>query len=256
MQDDVNSFGQPARITTSLVAGEHGGIIRSACECDTEAIVEVETTSFPQVYTNASDLANCRRREIERGHPCYRILASDSQQQERSTIDGFVIFESYLRSRREYYDFQTGEKIVLPANRPPDKKPACNILMAAVRADPALLDEEFLFVSEICVHPYMRQKGAGTRLMRYVVEMADRLALKIIVLVEGPVLEAAKQWMADEAEEVNIMELATLREKEQRTTMPFYEDKLGFKQRAYFFWGRQGSAIPRIFHVMQYPAYE
>ncbi|KAH8155976.1 hypothetical protein CIB48_g12271 [Xylaria polymorpha] len=85
--------------------------------------------------------------------------------------------------------------------------------------------------------------------------MADVLAVKIIVLVEGSVSDAAQQWMADEAEEVDAVELTALREREQRTSMRFYENKLGFKKRAHFFWGRRGSAIPRIFHVMQYPAH-
>ncbi|KAJ8121555.1 hypothetical protein O1611_g10073 [Lasiodiplodia mahajangana] len=151
----------------------------------------------------------------------------------------------------------TGERIPLPANRPLDRKPAYSILMAATRADPGLPDEEFLsVVSEICVHPHMRGRGNGTRLMRHIMGMADVLGVKIIVLVEGSVSEAARQWVANEAEEVNGVELVALEEGEQRTTMPFYEDKLGFKKRAYFFWGRQGSAIPRIFHIMQYPAGE
>ncbi|KAK5633552.1 hypothetical protein RRF57_009266 [Xylaria bambusicola] len=90
--------------------------------------------------------------------------------------------------------------------------------------------------------------------MRHIVDVADMLAVKIIVLVEGSVSDAAQRWTADEAEEINAVELTTLREREQRTTMPFY-DKLGFKKRAYFFWGRRGCAIPRIFYVMQYPAY-
>lgn len=91
--------------------------------------------------------------------------------------------------------------------------------------------------------------------MRHIVEVADVLAVKVVVLVEGSVSDAAKRWAVDEGEQVNPGELSGLREREERTMMPFYEDKLGFMRRAYFFWGRRGSGIPRIFHVMQYPAY-
>lgn len=235
-------------------------VIRSACKSDMEAIIEVETSSFPQVYTNADGLADCRRRELERGYPCYRILAArsevDDDDDNHAAIYGVVILESYLRSNREFWDFRTGEGIALPANRPPDRKPAYNILIAATRADPALMDEEFLFISEICIHPHAREKGNGTRMMRHVTEMADVLAVKIIVLVEGSVSEAARRWAADKVEEVDAMELTLLKEMEQRTAMPFYQDRLGFKKRAYFFWGRRGSTIPRIFHVMQYPAHK
>ncbi|TGJ78206.1 hypothetical protein E0Z10_g10562 [Xylaria hypoxylon] len=254
MQDDVDSSEKSSPTLTSISLPENASMIRSACEGDMEAIIEVETTSFPQVYTDVDDLAHCRRRELEGGYPCYRILAASSECGDQSAIHGLVIFESYLRSYKEYRDAETGEGITLPANRPPDKKPAYNILMAATRADPALLDDEFLFVSEICIHPHMRERGNGTRLMRHIVDVANVLAVKIIVLVEGSVSDAAQQWTADEAEEVNAVELAALKEREQRTTMSFY-GKLGFKKRAYFFWGRRDCAIPRIFNVMQYPAY-
>ncbi|KAI0453515.1 hypothetical protein F5B21DRAFT_515287 [Xylaria acuta] len=254
--DDVNSSEAPSPTSTSTSRSEYaGGVIRSACESDAEAIVEVEATSFPQVYTDAAGLADCRRRELEGGYPCYKVLAASSEFAELSAVHGFIIFESYLRSFREYRDSKTGEGIALPANSPPDRKPAYSILMAAIRADPKLLEEEFLFVSEICIHPHVREKGNGTRLMHHMVEMADVLAVKIIVLVEGSVSDAAQHWATDEAEEVDAVELTALREREQRTTMRFYEDKLGFKKRAYFFWGRRDSAIPRIFHVMQYPAH-
>lgn len=92
-------------------------------------------------------------------------------------------------------------------------------------------------------------------MMRQITEMADVLAVKIIVLVEGSVAEAARRWTADKAEEVDAMELTLLKEMEQRTAVPFYQDRLGFKKRAYFFWGRRDSAIPRVFYVMQYPAH-
>ncbi|KAI1362968.1 hypothetical protein F5Y08DRAFT_341160 [Xylaria arbuscula] len=230
-------------------------MIRSASESDMQAIIDVETTSFPHVYTDVGHLMDCRRRELEGGYPCYRILTPASSELGHQTeIHGLVILESYLRSCREYHDTRTGEGFRLPANWPPDEKPAYSILMAAIRADPALLDEEFLFVSEICIHPLAREKGNGTKLMRHIADVADVLALKIIVLVEGSVSDAARQWAADEAEEVNTVELTELRAREQRTTIPFY-GKLGYKKRAYFFWGRRGCAIPRIFYVMQYPAY-
>ncbi|KAI1733778.1 hypothetical protein F4680DRAFT_462880 [Xylaria scruposa] len=256
--DDISSSEAPSPTSTSTSQSEYEyteSVIRSACENDTEAIVEVESTSFPQVYPDATDLVDYRRRELEGGYPCYRILAASSGFCEQSAVHGFIIFESYLRSFREYRDSKTGEGIALPANRPPDKKPAYSILMAATRADPELLEEEFLFVSEICIHPHVRERGNGTRLMHHMVEIADVLAVKIIVLVEGSVSDAAEQWMADEAEEVDAVELTALRAREHRTTVQFYENKLGFKKRAYFFWGRRDSAIPRIFHVMEYPAH-
>jgi hypothetical protein len=90
--------------------------------------------------------------------------------------------------------------------------------------------------------------------MRHIVDMANELAVKIIVLVEGSVSDAAQQWTADEGEQVNAVVLAALRERAQRTTMHFYEDMLGFRRRAHFFWGRRDCTIPRIFHVMQYLA--
>lgn len=90
--------------------------------------------------------------------------------------------------------------------------------------------------------------------MRHIAEVADVLAVRVVVLVEGSVSDAAKRWAVDEGEHVNPVELSALSEREGRTTMPFYEDKLGFVRRAYFFWGRRGSGIPRIFHVMQHPA--
>ncbi|TRX91882.1 hypothetical protein FHL15_007201 [Xylaria flabelliformis] len=235
--DDIDSSEAPSPTSTATSRSEHTeSVIRSACENDTEAIVEVESTSFPQVYSDAVDLVDYRRRELEGGYPCYRILAASSGFCEQSAVHGFIIFESYLRSFREYYDSKTGEGIALPANRLPDKKPAYTV------------------VSEICIHPHVRERGNGTRLMHHMVEIADVLAVKIVVLVEGSVSDAAQQWMADEAEEVDAVELTALKEREQRTTVQFYEDKLGFKKRAYFFWGRRDSAIPRIFHVMQYPA--
>ncbi|KAI1420057.1 hypothetical protein F5Y12DRAFT_788566 [Xylaria sp. FL1777] len=253
MQDDTKS-SESSSPPTSISQFEYASMIRSACESDMEAIIEVETSSFPHIYTDVGGLADCRRRELEGGYPCYRILTASSEFGDQTAIHGLVIFESYLRSYREYRDAGTGEGITLPANRPPDKKPAYSILMAAIRADPALLDEEFLFVSEICIHPQVRERGNGTRLMRHIVDVADVLAVKIIVLVEGSVSDAAQQWTADEAEEVNAVELTTLRAREQRTTVSFY-GRLGFKKRAYFFWGRRDCAIPRIFYVMQYPAY-
>ncbi|KAI0467920.1 hypothetical protein F4859DRAFT_506364 [Xylaria cf. heliscus] len=256
MEGDVESSETPSPTSTSTSPSDYvGNVIRSACESDMEAIVEVETISFPQVYPDATGLANYRRRELEGGYPYYKILEANSEVCDQSAVYGFIIFESYLRSFREYRDSKTGEGIVLPANRPRDKKPAYSILMAAIRADPDLLEEEFLFVSEICIHPHVRDRGNGTRLMHHMVEMADILAVKIIVLVEGSVSDAAQQWTTDEAEEVDVVELMALREREQRTTVRFYERKLGFRKRAYFFWGRRDSAIPRIFHVMQYPAH-
>ncbi|KAI1127832.1 hypothetical protein F5Y10DRAFT_292526 [Nemania abortiva] len=255
MQGDVSSSEEISSTSLSTSLPETVSVIRSACENDMQAIVEVETTSFPQVYTDAGDLADCRQREIEGGYPCYRILVENSKRTcEQAGIHGFVVFESYLHSCREYYDSNTGERIALPANRPLNKKPADNILSAATRADTGLLHEEFLFISEICIHPHMRGRGNGTRLMRHIVEIADVLGVAIIVLAEGSVSEAARQWAADEAEVVDHLEVAALGEREKRTAAPFYEDKLGFKKRAYFFWGRQGSAIPRIFHIMQHPA--
>ncbi|KAI1822628.1 hypothetical protein F4861DRAFT_380050 [Xylaria intraflava] len=229
-------------------------MIRAANESDIEAIVEVETTSFPEVYTDTHKLAECRRREVRGRYPYHGVLAAGPEIDGQTTIYGLVTLESYLLSRRWYHDSATGEGIEFPANRPPEKKPAYDILMAATRVDPALLDEEFLFISEICIHPRERQRGNGTRLMRHVVRMADELAVKIIVLVEGSVSDAARHWEAEEAENVDSLELAVLRQKQQRTAMPFYEEKLGFKRRAHFFWGRQNYATPRIFHVMQYPA--
>ncbi|KAH8155975.1 hypothetical protein CIB48_g12272 [Xylaria polymorpha] len=143
--DDVNSSEAPSPASTSTSRSDYAGsVIRSACESDTEAIVEVETISFPQVYPDVTGLVDCRRRELEGGYPYYKILAASSEFSEQSAVHGFVIFESYLRSFREYRDSKTGEGIALPANRPPDKKPAYSILMAAIRADPELLEEEFI----------------------------------------------------------------------------------------------------------------
>ncbi|KAI1193427.1 hypothetical protein F5X97DRAFT_328593 [Nemania serpens] len=254
MQGDVNSSGEVSRRSPSSPQPENASVIRSACESDVEAIVEMETTSFPQVYADTVDLADCRRREIEEGYPCYRVLATSPKRGEQVTIYGFITVESYLRSHIEYRHPKTGDRIALPANCLANK-PAYSILMAAARADPALLDDEFLFISEICIRPRVRQRGHGTILMRHIVEVADVLAVKVVVLVEGSVSDAAKRWAVDEGEQVNPGELSGLREREERTMMPFYEDKLGFMRRAYFFWGRRGSGIPRIFHVMQYPAY-
>ncbi|KAJ8112364.1 hypothetical protein ONZ43_g5413 [Nemania bipapillata] len=254
MQSDVSSPEETSPTSTSTPRPGDVSVIRSACKSDMQAIVEVEAISFPQVYTDARNLTDCRRREIEGGYPCYRILVASSEHSEQMAVRGFVVLESYLHSCRKYYDPKTGEGIALPANRLLDKKPAYSTLMAATRADPGLLDEEFLFISEICIHPNARKRGNGARLIRHIVEIADVLGVEIIVLAEGSVCEAAKQWAIDEAEEVNAVELISLMEGEQRTTTPFYEDKLGFRKRAYFFWGRRGSAIPRIFHIMQYPA--
>ncbi|KAK5633553.1 hypothetical protein RRF57_009267 [Xylaria bambusicola] len=129
---------------TSISQFEYASMIRPASQSDMEAIIEVETTSFPQVYTDVGHLADCRRRELEGGYPYYRILTTNPELGDETAIYGLIIFESYLRSYREYHDTGTGKGIVLPANRPPDRKPAYSILMAAIRADPALLDEEFL----------------------------------------------------------------------------------------------------------------
>jgi hypothetical protein len=109
-----------------------------------EAIIEVETMSFPKVYTDAGELAHCRRRELARGYPFYRILIASSAIDGQSAIHGLLVLESYLRSPRDYQAYDNGEGIALPANRPQDRKLASNILMAAIRLDPALLDEEFL----------------------------------------------------------------------------------------------------------------
>ncbi|KAI1812770.1 hypothetical protein GGS20DRAFT_516659 [Poronia punctata] len=226
--------------------------IRAACEDDTEAIIQVETTSFPDVYTDdVGELIHRRRDEIEGGYPCCRILEDHG----RLDIHGVVMLESYLRRARKYRDSETGEEIVLPANRPPDRKPANDILMAAIRADPSLLHEEFLFISEICIHPRKRGMGNGTRLMRHVTDIVNQLAVKVIVLVEGSVSDAAKKWTACEGEEVDMCELSLLRGRERRSIVPFYQEKLGFRSRAHFFWGRRNYTIPRIFHVMQYPSY-
>ncbi|KAI3318763.1 hypothetical protein HD806DRAFT_302357 [Xylariaceae sp. AK1471] len=252
MQNDVNRSEEPSPTPTST--SRPPNVIRAARESDMEAIIEVETMSFPEVYTNAGELAHCRRRELAGGYPFFRILVASSATDGRPAIHGLLILESYLRSSREYNASGTGEEIALPANRPPDRKPANDILMAATRVDPALLEEECLYVSEICIHPCERKRGNGTKLMRHVMDIAAQLTVKIIVLVEGSVSDAAQQWTVDEGEDVNAIELAALRERELRTMMPFYEGKLGFRRRAHFYWGRRGSAIPRIFHVMQYPA--
>ena len=167
-------------------------MIRLAGQSDVDAIVDIETASFPQVYTNADELARRRRDEIERGdhHPCARIFVlatntsmamtedhaqNQKQKQNESPseiggthIHGLVILESYLCSPREYSapssssssssssnsgsGSGTGEergrtslhKLSLPANRPQDRKAASDILMAATRVDPGLLEEEFL----------------------------------------------------------------------------------------------------------------
>lgn len=149
MQSDVSSRRETSSTSTPASHPDNASVIRSACESDLRAIVEVETTSFPQVYTDVRDLAECRRREIEGGYPCYRILVPSSEHSEQIAINGFVVFESYLHSCREYCNSKTREGIALPANRLLDGKPAYSILMGAARADPGLLDEEFLceFVS-------------------------------------------------------------------------------------------------------------
>jgi hypothetical protein len=139
---------------TSISQAEDPIGIRSARESDVEAIIEIETGAFPQVYTNASELANRRRCEIDEGYPCYRILVSRSAVDGQTEIHGVVLLESYLRSANEFHHPGTGERIALSANRPPDRKPAYDILMAATRADPALLNEEFLceFSPELAMH--------------------------------------------------------------------------------------------------------
>jgi hypothetical protein len=147
MQGDVSSPEEISSTSTSTPRPEDASVIRAACESDMQAIVEVETISFPQVYANARDLTDYRRREIEGAYPCYRILVASSEHSEQTAIRGFVVFESYLHSCREYCDSKTGEGIALPANRLLDRKPAYSTLMAATRADPALLDEEFLCAS-------------------------------------------------------------------------------------------------------------
>jgi hypothetical protein len=156
-------------------------LIRLARQCDVDAIVDIETASFPQVYTNPDELARRRRDEIERGHnhPCSRIfvlatiaaVATDDHDQKptpnenqseigATPIHGLVILESYLCSPREYSAPSSGpgsgsgtgkereetplQKLSLPANRPQDRKAANDILMAATRVDPGLLEEEFL----------------------------------------------------------------------------------------------------------------
>lgn len=154
MQNDVRSSESEETLPPTSSSGltsqqsDRVCVIRSACKSDMEAIIEVETTSFPQIYTDADDLADSRRRELEGGYPCYRILEAqsgvDDHDNDRAVVYGVVILESYLRSDREYWDYRTGEGITLPANRPPDRKPAYNILIAATRADPALMEEEFL----------------------------------------------------------------------------------------------------------------
>ncbi|KAI8625566.1 hypothetical protein F5Y19DRAFT_263610 [Xylariaceae sp. FL1651] len=245
---------EPSLTATSTLQSSNPNVIRLAFETDIEAIIEVETSSFPDVYVDADELAYRRRRELGEGYPCYKVLAASSRFNDQPAIYGLAILESYLRSPINYQCTRTGEQITLPANRPPDRKPAYDLLMAATRADPALLDEEFLFISEICVHPNEREKGNGTRLMRHIMDIADGLAMSIIVLAEGLVSEAAQQWAVIEAEEISADEMAVLREIERKSTVPFYEDKLGFRRRAHFFWGRRGFTIPRIFHVMQYPA--
>ncbi|KAI2634066.1 hypothetical protein GGS21DRAFT_490987 [Xylaria nigripes] len=247
----------PMRDVTASTPSQHrdANMIRAANEGDIEAIMEVETVSFPDVYTDADKLVQCRRRELRGGYPHYRVLTADPEIDGEATIYGLVTLESYLSSSRQYRDSETGERIALPANRPRDRKPAYDILIAATRADPGLLDEEFLFISEICVHPRERQRGNGTRLMRHIIRIADELAVKVIALVEGSISDAAQQWLAEEVEDVDAVELALRGRKQQRTTMPFYEERLGFKKRTHFFWGRQDSLIPRIFNVMQYPAY-
>lgn len=155
MQGDVNSSGEVSRRSPSSPQPENASVIRSACESDVEAIVEMETTSFPQVYADTVDLADCRRREIEEGYPCYRVLATSPKRGEQVTIYGFITVESYLRSHIEYRHPKTGDRIALPANCLANK-PAYSILMAAARADPALLDDEFLceFI------PFMAIQGA------------------------------------------------------------------------------------------------
>ncbi|KAI1432252.1 hypothetical protein GGR50DRAFT_697203 [Xylaria sp. CBS 124048] len=251
-------------------------MIRAATKNDIEAIIEVETTSFPEIYTDTAKLAERRRRELEGGYPYHRVLLATENQattdshdhdhdhdQSTATIQGLVTLESYLAFSRKYHDSETGEGLTLPANRPLNQKPAYDILMAAARVDPSLLDDEFLFISEICVHPRERARGNGTRLVRHIVRMADALHVKIIVLVEGSLSDAARQWKAEETEAedldddvaVALASLGQQQKQQQETTMPFYKDKLGFRKRAHFFWGRPGCVIPRMFHVMQYPAY-
>lgn len=144
MQGDVNLPGKVSRPSASNLQQEQASIIRSACKSDVEAIVEIEMTSFPQVYADTGDLADCRRREIEAGYPCYEVLTTSSENSEEAEIYGFISIESYLRSYRKYRDPQTEDIIALPANCLADKQPAYSILMAAARADPALLEDEFL----------------------------------------------------------------------------------------------------------------
>lgn len=137
MQGDVNLSGEVSRPSpASQQQPGQASIIRSACESDIEAIIEMETTSFPQVYTDTGDLADYRRREIEEDYPCHRVLAASPRHSEQATIYGFITVESYLRSHREYRNPKTGEGIALPANCLADMKPAYSILMAAARADP------------------------------------------------------------------------------------------------------------------------
>jgi hypothetical protein len=84
----------------------------------------------------------------------------------------------------------------------------------------------------------------------------------VIVLVEGTISDAARKWAVacqEEGEEVDpAVSLGgdggsvNGEEQETRPMLPFYRDKLGFKTRSHFFWGRKNSSIPRVFYVMQY----
>ena len=86
-------------------------MIRAANENDMEAIIEVETTSFPDVYTDTEKLAQCRRRELEGGYPHHRVLAAGPQIGGEEAIHGLITVESYLRSSRQYRDSETGEEV-------------------------------------------------------------------------------------------------------------------------------------------------
>jgi len=82
----------------------------------------------------------------------------------------------------------------------------------------------------------------------------------VIVLVEGTISDAARKWAVacqEEGEEVDpavssVTGELVNGEEEEKTMLPFYRDRLGFRTRSHFFWGRKNSSIPRVFYVMQY----
>ncbi|KAI1323718.1 hypothetical protein F5Y16DRAFT_331907 [Xylariaceae sp. FL0255] len=249
-----NHSDAPLQAGVDLQATSGEGI-QCASTNDAPAIVDIQIRSFPEVYNEYDIVMHRLAHDLEANPDFCKIFTIGSTDRGRHVVHGAVILESYLWSARESQNPVTGEAIELSVNRPAERNSAENLLMAATRVDPGLLKEEFLFVPELCVHPHMRGRGLGQKLMRHVLNLANHVGLNIVVIAEDSVIEAAQRWIEEEGggEDVDPDDLDALaRVEEWPATTQFYERKLSFHRRSHFFWGRQDSAIPRMFHVLQH----